>query len=146
VVERSVTIALITTRELITKDFSYDCDVAKVEQASNLTVKNLAGSLALVTSREPLKMSLSNNIKTSIEAVREELQKKDVNVDILSDGNISDFANAASRENIELGCKQIKNEVVGKALANIRDDKQMRSMIESRNKPDMSVPFGIDST
>jgi len=58
VVDRSVTIALITTTELIAKDFSYDRDTSKVELASNLTVKNLAGSLAAVTCREPLKMSL----------------------------------------------------------------------------------------
>mmetsp|Transcript_50714 Transcript_50714/g.69557 ORF Transcript_50714/g.69557 Transcript_50714/m.69557 type:complete len:120 (-) Transcript_50714:412-771(-) len=38
VVDRSVTIALITTRELVIKDFAYDGDYRKVLQASDLIV------------------------------------------------------------------------------------------------------------
>lgn len=68
VVDRSVTIALITTRELVLKDFAYDGDFAKVLKAADLIVQNLAGSLALVTCREPLKMSLTTNLKKSLVA------------------------------------------------------------------------------
>jgi len=63
VVDRSVTIALITTRELVIKDFAYDGDHEKILKAADLIVQNLAGSLALVTCREPLKMSLSTNLR-----------------------------------------------------------------------------------
>ena len=63
VVDRSVTIALITTRELVLKDFAYDGDPDKILKAADLIVKNLAGSLALVTCREPLKMSLTTNLR-----------------------------------------------------------------------------------
>ena len=56
VVDRSVTIALITTRELVLKDFAFDADYSKILKAADLIVQNLAGSLALVTCREPLKM------------------------------------------------------------------------------------------
>lgn len=59
VVTRSVSIALITTRELVLKDFTYDSDVKKVNGAIDEIVKNLAGSLALVTCREPLRLSLT---------------------------------------------------------------------------------------
>ncbi len=38
VVDRSVTIALITTRELVLKDFAYDSDPLKVMRASDLIV------------------------------------------------------------------------------------------------------------
>lgn len=38
VVDRSVTIALITTRELVLKDFAYDGDFNKVLKASDLIV------------------------------------------------------------------------------------------------------------
>ena len=68
VVDRSVTIALITTRELVLKDFAHDRDYTKVMEASDLIVQNLAGSLALVTCREPLRMSLTNNIKKALDA------------------------------------------------------------------------------
>lgn len=66
VVDRSVTIALITTRELVLKDFAYDGNYNKVLKAADLIVQNLAGSLALVTCREPLKMSLTTNLKKSL--------------------------------------------------------------------------------
>ena len=58
-----MTIALITTRELVIKDFAFDSDHQKILRAADLIVKNLAGSLALVTCREPLKMSLTTNLK-----------------------------------------------------------------------------------
>ena len=38
VVERSVTIALITTRELVLKDFAYDSDFNKILKAADLIV------------------------------------------------------------------------------------------------------------
>jgi CCR4-NOT transcription complex subunit 1 len=38
VVDRSVTIALITTRELVLKDFAYDGDHSKVVRASDLII------------------------------------------------------------------------------------------------------------
>jgi hypothetical protein len=67
VVDRSVTIALITTRELVLKDFAYDGDYNRVLKAADLIVQNLAGSLALVTCREPLRMSLNTNLKKIFE-------------------------------------------------------------------------------
>jgi CCR4-NOT transcription complex subunit 1 len=67
VVDRSVTIALITTRELVLKDFAFDGDHNKVMRASDLIIQNLAGSLALVTCREPLRMSLNTNLKKIFE-------------------------------------------------------------------------------
>ena len=63
VVDRSVTIALITTRELVLKDFAHDGDYERVIAAARLIVQNLADSLALVTCREPLRMSLTTNLK-----------------------------------------------------------------------------------
>ena len=58
-----MTIALITTRELVVKDFAFDGDPKKILKEADLIVQNLAGSLALVTCREPLKMSLTTNLK-----------------------------------------------------------------------------------
>lgn len=74
VVDRSVTIALITTRELVLKDFAYDGDPEKILKAADLIVKNLAGSLALVTCREPLKMSLTTNLRKAINTLTSQSQ------------------------------------------------------------------------
>ena len=52
VVERSVSIACITTKSIVTKDFAMESDENKMRKAAQLMVANLAGSLALVTCRE----------------------------------------------------------------------------------------------
>eukprot|EP01114_Cavostelium_apophysatum_P013415 TRINITY_DN3247_c0_g1_i5.p1 TRINITY_DN3247_c0_g1~~TRINITY_DN3247_c0_g1_i5.p1 ORF type:complete len:2234 (+),score=701.16 TRINITY_DN3247_c0_g1_i5:75-6776(+) len=68
VVERSVTIASITTRELVTKDFATEIDEVKMRKAAHLMVQNLAGSLALVTCKEPLRVSMSNHLRSILQA------------------------------------------------------------------------------
>ncbi|OJJ51485.1 hypothetical protein ASPZODRAFT_393809 [Penicilliopsis zonata CBS 506.65] len=63
VVERSVTIASISTVQLISKDFAMEPDEEKVRHAAGIMVRQLAGSLALVTCKEPLKVSMTNYIR-----------------------------------------------------------------------------------
>lgn len=63
VVERSITIASITTAQLVAKDFASEVDVEKYRAAAHKMVKSLAGSLALVTCKEPLRMSITNYIR-----------------------------------------------------------------------------------
>jgi len=63
VVERSVTIAAIATAQLIHKDFAMEADENRVRQSAQTMVKSLAGSLALVTCKEPLRMSMTNYIR-----------------------------------------------------------------------------------
>ena len=63
VVERSVTIATIATSNLIHKDFAREPDEDRVRRATHQMVRALSGSLALVTCKEPLKMSMTNYIR-----------------------------------------------------------------------------------
>jgi CCR4-NOT transcription complex subunit 1 len=63
VVERSITIASISTAQLIQKDFACEMDDEKIRSAAKQMVRALAGSLALVTCKEPLRMSISNYIR-----------------------------------------------------------------------------------
>ncbi|KAI5286255.1 hypothetical protein KEM54_006931, partial [Ascosphaera aggregata] len=63
VVERSITIASIAVSQLINKDFAMEGDEGKYRQAAINMVRSLAGSLALVTCKEPLKMSMMNYMK-----------------------------------------------------------------------------------
>jgi CCR4-NOT transcription complex subunit 1 len=67
VVERSVTIACMTTYELVTKDYATDPDESRLRQAAHLMVSSLAGSLALVTCKEPLRVSLSNQLRSMLQ-------------------------------------------------------------------------------
>ena len=63
VVERSVSIACITSKAIVTKDFAMEGDENKMQKAAQLMVANLAGSLALVTCREPLHSSISTHLR-----------------------------------------------------------------------------------
>ncbi|CAI7658216.1 unnamed protein product [Penicillium pancosmium] len=63
VVERSVTIASISTVQLVSKDFAMEPDEEKFRHAAGIMVRQLAGSLALVTCKEPLKVSMTNYIR-----------------------------------------------------------------------------------
>lgn len=67
VVERSVTIACMTTYELVTKDYANDPDEGRMRSAAHLMVSSLAGSLALVTCKEPLRVSLSNQLRQMLQ-------------------------------------------------------------------------------
>ena len=68
VVERSVTIATIATSALIHKDFARESDEDRVRRAAQQMVRQLSGSLALVTCKEPLKMSMTNYIRMAQQA------------------------------------------------------------------------------
>lgn len=63
VVERSVTIATIATQNLIRKDFVREPDEERIRKAAQQMVRQLSGSLALVTCKEPLRMSMTNYIR-----------------------------------------------------------------------------------
>ena len=63
VVERSVTIAGISTRELVLKDYVTEQSEDKLRKAGQLMGQKLAGSLALVTCKEPLRSNLSNHLR-----------------------------------------------------------------------------------
>lgn len=64
VVERAVAIAVVSTRDLISKDFMMESDENKMRKAAHLMAQNLAASLAMVTSKEPLRLSIVSNLKT----------------------------------------------------------------------------------
>ncbi|KAJ3113310.1 hypothetical protein HDU96_003550 [Phlyctochytrium bullatum] len=64
VVERSVTIATIASRELVLKDFALEPNEDRMRKAAHLMVQNLAGNLASVSSREPLRVSMMSQFRS----------------------------------------------------------------------------------
>ena len=59
----AVSISCVATRELVCKDFCVEKEEALVKRAAHLMVTSLAGSLALVTCREPLRVSLTQHLR-----------------------------------------------------------------------------------
>ncbi|CAM9404481.1 unnamed protein product [Chrysoparadoxa australica] len=122
VVERSVTIACITTKELVTKDFAMEPDEQKMRMAAHGMVSNLAGSLALVTCKEPLRVSIGNNMRAL-------LQQQSVEVD---SGTLEQVVLMCSQDNLELGCMLIEKAATEKAMRDI--DESLGPAFATRRK------------
>ncbi|KAI6918587.1 Not1-domain-containing protein, partial [Hortaea werneckii] len=119
VVERSVTIAAISTAELIQKDFATEPDVEKLRGSAHTVVKALSGSLALVTCKEPLRMSIMNNIRI--------LAARNMS-DQLPEGQIIMFVN----DNIDTVCSLVENAAEEHSLAEI--DAQLDQAVQDRKR------------
>jgi CCR4-NOT transcription complex subunit 1 len=64
VVDRSVAIAAIATQQMIRKDFATEMDENRMRTSAISMVKATAGSLAQVTSKEPLRANFTNYMRT----------------------------------------------------------------------------------
>jgi len=107
VVERSVTIAAISTAQMIHKDFATEPDENRVRSAAINMVKRTAGSLALVTSKEPLRASMSNYIRS----LSGELPQG------LAEGTIIMCVNA----NLDMACSQVERKAEERAVPEIEE-------------------------
>jgi len=125
VVERSVTIAAISAAELIQKDFSAEPDVDKLRSSAHTMVKSLSGSLALVTCKEPLRMSIMNNIR--ILASRNLPEQ-------LPEGQIIMFVN----DNIDTVCGLVERAAEEHSKAEI--DAQLAEYMETRRRHSADRP------
>lgn len=125
VVERSVTIAAISSAELIQKDFATEPDVEKLRNSAHTMVKALSGSLALVTCKEPLRMSIMNNIRN--------LAGRSLS-DQLPEGQIIMFVN----DNIDTVCSLVEQAAEDHSLAEI--DAQLQHAINERRRHNAENP------
>jgi CCR4-NOT transcription complex subunit 1 len=107
VVERSVTIAAISTAQMIHKDFATEPNEQRVRSAAINMVKKTAGSLALVTSKEPLRASMTNYIR----ALSTELPQG------LPEGTIIMCVNS----NLDLACSQVEKKAEERAVPEIEE-------------------------
>ena len=107
VVERSVTIAAISTAQMIHKDFATEPNEARVRSAAISMVKKTAGSLALVTSKEPLRASMTNYIR----ALSADLPQG------LPEGTIIMCVNS----NLDIACSQVEKKAEERAVPEIEE-------------------------
>ncbi|CAG8961261.1 hypothetical protein HYFRA_00013317 [Hymenoscyphus fraxineus] len=116
VVERSVTIAAISTAQMIHKDFATEPNEERVRAAAINMVKKTAGSLALVTSKEPLRASMTNYIRSTSGELSQGLPE----------GTIIMCVNS----NLELACRQVENKAEERAVPEIEE--MMENELEKR--------------
>ncbi|ETV91054.1 hypothetical protein H310_14294 [Aphanomyces invadans] len=105
VVERSVTIACITTREIILKDFATEGEDAKMRKAAHVMVSSLAGSLALITAKEPLRNSIASHLRALLPTSEPH--------------QVDHVVTVCSSENTDLGCMLIEKASSEKAMRDI---------------------------
>ena len=98
-----MTIACYTTVELLTKDFALEPDEQRMRKAAHLMVSCLAGSLALVTGKDPLRVSLTNALRGLISAVPGSG---------LEGPMIDQVAGMIAADNLDLGCSIIERRCV----------------------------------
>lgn len=67
VVKRSVTIACVTAKNLIIKDFAFEPDEAKMRRAAHAMVKTMTASLAVVTCKEHLREAITKHVSKLLE-------------------------------------------------------------------------------
>ncbi len=120
VVERSVTIACITTRELVTKDFAMEPDEKKMSKAAHLMVANLAGSLSLVTCKEPLRVIIGNHLRTLLGPAN------------LENAELDQICRVCADENLDLGCMLIEKAATEKARRDV--DEQLETALRARKE------------
>ncbi|CAH7667572.1 exoribonuclease [Phakopsora pachyrhizi] len=121
VVERSVTIASISTREMILKDFAMEGKEDQMRASAHLMVKNLAGSLALVTTKEPLRNQILINIRT--------LSSQNG----FPEHNVSDEEiQQVTADNLDVACQVIEKVATEKAISEI--DSSLSTAYETRRR------------
>ncbi|GMI05586.1 hypothetical protein TrVE_jg1082 [Triparma verrucosa] len=129
VVERSVTIACITTKELIVKDFAMESDENKMRKAAQLMVSNLAGSLALVTCKEPLRGSVATNLRNLLQSA---ISANNITPMQEHEQLIEQVVQVCATDNLELGCMLIEKAATEKAMRDI--DEALAAPLQTRRK------------
>ncbi|KAH8695355.1 putative Ccr4-Not transcription complex subunit [Talaromyces proteolyticus] len=119
VVERSITIASISTVQLISKDYAMEPDEEKVRHAARTMVRQLAGSLALVTCKEPLKMSMTNYIR---------VMEKEYPEQPMPEGTILMCVN----DNLDAACGIVEKAAEEKSIPEI--EKVIEPQLEARRR------------
>jgi CCR4-NOT transcription complex subunit 1 len=137
VVERSVTIACITTKEIVTKDFAMESDENKMRKAGQLMVANLAASLALVTCREPLRSSVSTHLRQLLTANAggaDKLNEQEQNI-------IEQCVQICATDNLELGCMLIEKAATEKAVRDVDEDLAQSLNARRKHREQTGQPF-----
>lgn len=108
VVERSVTIASITTKELLSKDFALEPDEQKMRLAAQNMVRALAASISTVTCKDPLRESLATHLRQLM-----------VTNGYADHESLSEQITMAVNDNIDAVCSIVEKSAIAKSLPEI---------------------------
>lgn len=126
VVERSITIAAISASQLISKDFALEPDGQRYENSAHTAVRCLAGNLALVTCKEPLRMNITNNVRA--------FTNEHFGEHVLTEGNVVMFVN----DNLDPICGLIQKAAEGASVNEV--DFYINSAVQARKNGNYVEP------
>ncbi|XP_027908150.1 CCR4-NOT transcription complex subunit 1 isoform X1 [Vigna unguiculata] len=129
IVQRSVSIATQTTKELVLKDYAMESDETRILNAAHLMVASLAGSLAHVTCKEPLRASISGQLRTS-------LQNLNIANEILEQA-----VQLVTNDNLDLGCAVIEQAATDKAISTIDTEIGQQLSLRRKHREGMGSTF-----
>lgn len=143
VVERSVNIACITTKEIVVKDFAMESDENKMREAAQLMVANLSGSLALVTCREPLRSSVSTHLRQLLinAATGGNSESTTPQLSDALQTFIDQCVSICSTDNLDLGCMLIEKAAMEKAVRDVEESLSSELSTRKRHRETTGSPF-----
>ncbi|KAL9234369.1 hypothetical protein vseg_009249 [Gypsophila vaccaria] len=120
IVQRSVSIATQTTKELVIKDYALESDEGRIFNAAHLMVASLAGSLAHVTCKEPLRASISSQLRNMLQGLN------------ITNEMLEQTVQLATNDNLDLGCALIEQAATERAVQMI--DGEISQQLSLRRK------------
>ncbi|XP_046333509.2 CCR4-NOT transcription complex subunit 1-like isoform X5 [Haliotis rufescens] len=123
VVERSIKIALTTCEQIVRKDFALDPEEMRMRSAAHYMVRNITAGLALITCREPLFISINNNLKNAFMATLRGATQAQKTL-------IEEAATLVAQDNAELACAFIQKTAVERAIPEM--DKRLATEFDLR--------------
>ncbi|KAL3516917.1 hypothetical protein ACH5RR_023819, partial [Cinchona calisaya] len=127
--QRSVSIATQTTKELVLKDYAMETDETRIRNAAHLMVASLAGSLAHVTCKEPLRGSISSQLRNL-------LQGLNIASELLEQAVL-----LVTNDNLDLGCALIEQAATEKAIQTIDGEIAQQLAIRRKHREGVGPTF-----
>ncbi|KAL3649432.1 hypothetical protein CASFOL_005835 [Castilleja foliolosa] len=129
IVQRSVSIATQTTKELVLKDYAMEPDETLVRNAAHLMVARLAGSLAHVTCKEPLRGSISTQLRSALQGLS------------ISNDLLEYAVQLVTNDNLDLGCVLIEQAATEKAVQTIDGEIAPQFTVRRKHRENVGPTF-----
>ncbi|KAL8500295.1 hypothetical protein ACS0TY_020046 [Phlomoides rotata] len=129
IVQRSVSIATQTTKELVLKDYAMEPDETLIRNAAHLMVAKLAGSLAHVTCKEPIRGSISGQLRNSLQGLG------------IANELLDQAVQLVTNDNLDLGCVLIEQAATEKAVQTIDGEIAQQLSIRRKHRETVGASF-----
>ncbi|KAJ7950880.1 putative CCR4-NOT transcription complex protein [Quillaja saponaria] len=129
IVQRSVSIATQTTKELVLKDYAMESDETRIFNAAHLMVASLAGSLAHVTCKEPLRGSISSQLRNSLQGLN------------IANELLEQAVQLVTNDNLDLGCAVIEQAATDKAIQTIDGEISQQLTLRRKHREGVGPTF-----